>query len=153
MKVFVLFGTKLIKMFKRVSLNKATWAWMSLPSKAFSQLKDSIAEFIGPTLVLGEWRRVKYFHINVCKYYLVMTVLVERRMHSTVCYHVSLISKNQIFARRWWWINVNKYKSTHWLFDEVHKKIRKFKPFTFNIVNNSRPPTGRSCIEITCYYQ
>ena len=37
MKVFVLYGINLLKMFKRVSLDKATWEWMSLPWKAFSQ--------------------------------------------------------------------------------------------------------------------
>ena len=52
MKVFNLFGIKLLKMLKRVSLMKATRAWMSLPSKTFSQLKDSIAEFIASTLAL-----------------------------------------------------------------------------------------------------
>ena len=43
MKGFVPFDMKLLKMFKRVSLNQATWTWMSLPSKAFFQLKDAIA--------------------------------------------------------------------------------------------------------------
>ena len=31
-------------------------------------------------------RKVKCFYINLCKYYLVVAVLVERKMHSIVCY-------------------------------------------------------------------
>ena len=91
--------------------------------------------------------RVKYFHINFCKCYLVMAVLVERRMHSTVCYHVLLISKNQIYARRRWWKNVSQ------LID-LMKSVKggnRLKPCSFNIVNITRPPTVRSRIEITCY--
>ena len=146
---------KLLKIFKRVSLNKATWAWMFLPSKAFSQLKDSIAWVycynVGVAIIPNQTlmrRRVKYFHINLWKYYLVVAVLVERRMYSTICYHVWLISKNQIYARRRWWKNVS------WLIDYLMKSVKGgnwFKSCTFNIVNITRPLTGRSRIEITCY--
>ena len=142
-------------MFKRVSLNNATWAWMYLPSKAFSQLKDSIAEFkcfnVGVAIIPNQTlirRRVKYFHINVCKYYLVVAVLVERRMHPTVCYHVWLIIKNQIYARRRWRKNVSP------LIDYLMKSVKGsnwIKPCTFNIINITKPPTVRSRIEITCY--
>ena len=51
-EAFVLFGTKLLQMFKRVSLKKTTSATMSLPSETFSKLKDSIARFIVSTFVL-----------------------------------------------------------------------------------------------------
>ena len=93
-------------------------------------------------------RKVKYFHTSLCKYHLVVAVLVERRKHSTVCYHVWLISKNQIYARGRWWKNVSR------LIDYFMKSVKGgnwFKPCTFNIVNITRPSTGRSRIEITCY--
>ena len=51
-KVLVLFGIKLVKTFKRVSLSKVTWACISLPLKAFFQLKDSAVEFTASTLAL-----------------------------------------------------------------------------------------------------
>ena len=93
-------------------------------------------------------RKVKHFDTNFCKYYLVMAVLVERKMYSTVCYHVWLKSKNQIDARRRWWKNVSRF------IDYLMKSVKGgdwFKPCTFNIANVTRLPTGRSCIEITCY--
>ena len=62
-------------------------------------------------------RRVKNFQKKLCKYYQEVEVLTERRMHFTVCYHVWLISKNQIYVRRQWWKNVNELG--YCLFDKV----------------------------------
>ena len=50
-QIFVLFGMKLVKTFKIVLLIKATSACISLPLKAFFQLKDS-TEFIASVMVL-----------------------------------------------------------------------------------------------------
>ena len=79
-------------------------------------LQRGIAIISNQTLIR---RKVKHFDTNFCKYYLVMAVLVERKMYSTVCYHVWLKSKNQIDARRRWWV-VSRFIDYWWsLWKEV----------------------------------
>ena len=106
-KVFILFGIKSLKMFKRVLLNNVFTIKSIFPVERFYcwVYCFNVGVAIIPYQMLIS-RRVKYLHINLCKYYLVVAVLVEWRMHSTICYHVWLISKSQIYARRWWWKNV-----------------------------------------------
>lgn len=65
------------------------------------------------SLLLQRWRcdnatlirrRVKYFHINLCKYYLVLAVLVEPWMHSTIIlfgWLVRIKSMQEDDGRRW----------------------------------------------------
>ena len=50
LKIFILLGMKLLKMFIKVPLNNSTWELISLPLKAFSQLKDLIAKFMASIL-------------------------------------------------------------------------------------------------------
>ena len=154
MKGFVLFPVKLLKMFNRVLLNKATGAWMSLP---FSQLKDSIAMLQywycynpKPKLVT---KRVKYFHINLCKYYLVVPVLVRSRMYSTVCYHIWLISKYQVYSGQQWcrmWVGSLIIWCSPWKEAIDSSRVPSISS-TLPDHQKIAHTTGRSLIGITCY--
>ena len=53
MKVFILFGMKLLKTFKRISSHNGNVSMkISLPSKAFFELEKVIAKFIASTIVI-----------------------------------------------------------------------------------------------------
>ena len=51
-KVFVLFGIKLLRVFGGVSLDTVAWAWMPLASNRFLRVRNSIAGFIASALPL-----------------------------------------------------------------------------------------------------
>ena len=50
MKVLILFGMKILRIFLRVSLNNSLWELISMPLKAFPQLKGLIATFMALVL-------------------------------------------------------------------------------------------------------